>query len=548
MGLGFQLQAKVYIVDSEKELDEAVAKVIPGDTVLLSSGNWNDVKLEFKGNGTTISPIVFAAETAGKTIFTGNSQIEISGHWLVVRDFVFKDGKVAESGSIIAFRNGTSTPAHNCRLTNVSIDNYNPEDKNIDTKYVSLYGTYNRVDHCSFSGKNNSGATFVVWLDETPDHHLIDHNYFGQREALEKNGGETIRIGTSEWESYNSNCVVEYNLFDECDGEIEIISNKSVGNHYRYNTFYHCEGTLTLRHGSDCWVYGNFFFGDERKDCGGIRIIGPGHRVFNNYLENLEGTSYRAAICLANGVPNSPANRYRQVDDARIGYNTIVNCKEPFAIGAGVDDEKSLAPTNSSIENNLIISREEAELITAYDSADGVTWKGIFTNAKNIGITAEGFIQTALPMILDGKIQGLTSDNPAVGGAVSGTFDTLTVDIDGQTRPATAKDAGCNQLSNSPKAIWPLAKEEVGAHYEDPTFSQIIEEPQHHISLGNGRLHVTFENEEERTLSIFSISGEQLTTSRTYGKIFDQAISEFPRFFILEIREQANKYAIKLIQ
>ncbi len=540
--------ADVYRVSSKSEFDTAVAAVLPGDTVLLAAQEWNDVELEFKGEGNEVAPIVFGAETPGETVFIGNSRIEMSGNWLVVRDFVFRNGEVTSEGSIVAFRTNTTTFAHHCRLTNVTIEDYNPENGSLDTKYVSLYGTHNRVDHCSFSGKTNAGATFVVWLDETPDYHLIDHNYFGPRKDLGENGGETIRIGTSDWESYNSNCVVEYNLFEECDGEIEIISNKSVGNHYRYNTFDNCEGTLTLRHGSDCYVYGNFFFGNDQKNCGGIRVIGPGHRVYNNYLENLEGTSYRAAICLMNGVPNSPANRYRQVDDARVGFNTIVNCKEPFAIGAGVSAELSLAPINSFIENNLIVSKEGRDLVNEYSSAGGITWKGNYTDAEDIGISADGFVQTDLPMVLDERMQVPSSQNPCLGAAVSGVFDTLSVDIDGQSRPETAKDVGCNQLSEDPQTIFPLTKEEVGANYEVASSVQLIEMPNYKVFLSKGVLNVSFEKACKRSISLFSVTGKQLFSSQIYTRSFTQSVGQFPRFLILEIRDDNNQYAVKLIQ
>jgi len=541
-------QAEVYLVSSQSQLEAAVANVMPGDTVLLAAQEWNNLELEFKGEGTQSAPIVFGAATPGQTIFAGNSRIEISGNWLVVRDFVFRGGEVTESGSIVSFRTDSKTLAHNCRLTNVSVIDYNPKDKTVDTKYVSLYGTYNRVDHCSFSGKTNSGATFVVWLDETPDYHLIDHNYFGPREDLGVNGGETIRIGTSDWESYSSNCTVEHNLFDQCDGEIEIISNKSVGNHYRYNTFDRCEGTLTLRHGSDCWVYGNYFFGDQEKECGGIRLIGPGHRAFNNYLQDLERTSYRAAICLANGVPNSPANRYRQVDDARIGFNTIVNCKEPFAIGADVDNEKSLAPINSLIENNLVVSREGRELVKDYDSADGVSWKGIYTDVDAIGIAADGFVQTEMPMVLSGRLQVPTSENPAIGAAFLGAFDSLMVDIDGQARPETGKDAGCDQLSNAMKTNFPLVKGDVGANYDVPTYTQTRNVPVHKIMIDNGALIVNFDKKAEHTVSIFSVDEKILSTSKVYAQNFEQSVSHFPHFLIVEIRNPQNRYAVKLIK
>jgi poly(beta-D-mannuronate) lyase len=83
---------------------------------------------------------------------------------------------------------------------------------------------------------------------------------------------------------------VERNLFEECNGETEIISSKSCGNTYRYNTFRKCQGTLTLRHGNRCLVEGNFFFGEGVSSTGGIRVIGEDHRMQNNYLTGLKGT------------------------------------------------------------------------------------------------------------------------------------------------------------------------------------------------------------------------------------------------------------------
>ena len=73
------------------------------------------------------------------------------------------------------------------------------DDKKKDSKWVSLYGSDNRVDHCYFAGKTNLGQTMVVWLDkESPENrHRIDHNHFGPRPPLGENGGESIRVGDS---------------------------------------------------------------------------------------------------------------------------------------------------------------------------------------------------------------------------------------------------------------------------------------------------------------------------------------------------------------
>mgnify|MGYP002384435643 CR=1 FL=1 len=75
--------------------------------------------------------------------------------------------------------------------------------------------------------------------------------------------------------------IVEHNLFERCNGENELISNKSSGNIYRYNTLLDSPGAqLSLRHGNDCIVLGNILRNTE-----GIRILGDRHKVLSNYLE-----------------------------------------------------------------------------------------------------------------------------------------------------------------------------------------------------------------------------------------------------------------------
>ena len=144
------------------------------------------------------------------------------------------------------------------------------------------------MDHCYLAGKTSESPTLQIEADGTPNRHRIDHNHFGPRSPLGRNGGETIRVGYSGQSMNVSATLVEQNLFERCDGELEIISNKSCENIYRGNTFLDCAGMLTLRHGNRCLVEGNFFFARNKKGSGGIRVIGEDHTVINNYIDGVE--------------------------------------------------------------------------------------------------------------------------------------------------------------------------------------------------------------------------------------------------------------------
>ena len=173
-----------------------------------------------------------------------------------------------------------------------------------------------------------------------------------------------------------SRTVVEDNLFEHCNGEIEIVSNKSCENVYRNNTFLECAGALTLRHGNRCEVYGNVFIGNSQKNTGGVRIIGEDHRVFSNRFFDLAGEDARAAICLMNGIVNSPLNGYYQVKRAWITSNTISRCKQDFVIGFS-DEKATLPPVECVITNNIIVaSRDNVKAPSGLVEGVGPAWRG----------------------------------------------------------------------------------------------------------------------------------------------------------------------------
>ncbi|MDC6636593.1 hypothetical protein OEZ81_27000, partial [Leclercia adecarboxylata] len=80
-----------------------------------------------------------------------------------------------------------------------------------------------------------------------------------------------MRIGTSHDSQSDSRTVVENNWFEQCDGEVEIVSNKSGGNIYRGNVFQDSRGSLVLRHGHGNRVERNVFLGHGKAHTGGGR-------------------------------------------------------------------------------------------------------------------------------------------------------------------------------------------------------------------------------------------------------------------------------------
>jgi poly(beta-D-mannuronate) lyase len=367
--------AAEHLASNSTQLAAAIKRAWPGDSIVMADGTWKDAEIVFMAKGSAQKPVSLRARTPGKVVLTGQSRLHIGGSYLVVDGLWFKDGSI-KSGSIIEFRVNPKTHASQCRLTNCAITDYNPPERGLDYKWCSLYGQNNRVDHCYFAGKTHVGTTLVVWVGQQPDRHRIDHNHFGPRPPLGENGGETIRVGTSEVSMNASRTIAEDNLFERCNGEVEVISNKSCENTYRRNTFRECAGTLTLRHGNRCEVYDNVFIGNGKKHTGGVRIIGEDHRVFRNHFLNLAGKDTRAAICMMNGIPNSELHGYWQVKRALVTSNAFVHCAQNFVIGyAGKDG--TLPPVACVITNNVIAGASaEAPPQPAMLKDVGPAWRG----------------------------------------------------------------------------------------------------------------------------------------------------------------------------
>ena len=370
-------------VSSIEEFDEIVASLQPGDKVILANGTWTDVEFRFKAEGLPDKPIELKAEEPGKVIISGQSNLSFSGSHIIVSGLVFKDGFTPTS-EVISFRTSKEDLANNSRVTNTVIDNFsNPERHDSDT-WVAIYGKNNQFDHNSLTGKGNRGVTLAVKMTteaSRENEHLIEYNYFGPRQALGSNGGETLRIGTSHYSREYSNTVVQYNYFDRTGGELEIVSSKSCGNEFRGNVFFESQGTLTMRHGHYTLVENNYFLGNRVPNTGGIRIINENQTVRNNYMYGLTGHRFRGALVIMNGVPNGPINRYDPVVDSSIDNNIVVD-SDHIQLCAGSDAERSASPVGSSMQNNIIMSKTNLNPFTVYDDISGISFEGNVLNEE----------------------------------------------------------------------------------------------------------------------------------------------------------------------
>jgi len=383
----------IYVKDIV-ELNEALAKAAPGDEIVMANGDWKDVEIRFVGYGTEKQPITLKAETAGDVVIKGKSDLKLGGEYLVVNGLYFTDGS-SPSEAVIQFSINQDTVANHSSIINCVIIDYNKPQRNLTDLWVQFKGRHNAFEHCYIAGKSNRGPTIRVDLagnKSIKNYHRITNNYFGPRPPKGGPSAETIQVGNSFTSMAPSYTLVANNFFDRCNGEVEVISSKTNFNEFRNNVFYKSEGSLVTRHGNYCIIDGNYFIGDTASEqIGGVRLIGTGHLVTNNYFYNLKGKVFRSPLAVMNGIPKSPLNRYIQVTDVVVAHNSWINCISPlqFGVGSNVDQKdvlpaseiRSERPIRTIIANNLIYNEKaDKKPIVAHDSLDGIDFKSNLIN------------------------------------------------------------------------------------------------------------------------------------------------------------------------
>ncbi len=418
---------------------------------MLADGAYEIGELTGK-HGTEEEPITVVAANRGEAeINEGQLEIEDSS-------YVTIEGLTWTNSDTLKI-----TSSNNVRLT----QNHFRLTEEESLKWVLIGGAdshHNRIDHNLFEDKHELGNFITIDGSETQQsqHDRIDHNHFRNIGPRAENEMEAIRVGWSEISESDGHTVIEHNLFEECDGDPEIISVKSNENTVRYNTFRASQGTVTQRHGNGGEFYGNFFFGEGKPGTGGIRVYGQDHTIYNNYFEGLTGSGYDAALQLDGGdVDTSGAlSEHFRVYRATVVNNTFVDNVSNIEIGANYD----LAPVDSVIADNVVVG-SEGKLFNELMTPENMTYSGNIawpTGSATVGVTEpSSAIRSVDPgLARDGALYRIGADSPAID-ASSGGHPFVTDDMDGQARTGTP-DTGADERSSTAVTRGPLDASDVG--------------------------------------------------------------------------------------
>ncbi|SHK35298.1 Por secretion system C-terminal sorting domain-containing protein [Reichenbachiella agariperforans] len=479
----------VTTVSDIDELKDIINAASPGDTIQIADGTYDGNGMTINVQGTDIADITVRAESTGGVVFTGDTKFVLrTCAYLTIQGITFTN-----SGTAIKLEG-----SNNIRITR-NIFRLTEESS---TKWVYIGGVWdqptssfshhNRIDHNLFENKvevghyitiDGSGETVQSQFD------VIDHNHFRNNTPRATNEKESIRVGWSEMSESSGFTTVEFNLFEECNGDPEIVSLKSCDNIVRHNTFLKSEGTLSLRHGNRNRVEGNYFLGGgaacsvtaEGIYCtGGIRVYGEDHVIVNNYFEGLKGQKWDAPITLTEGDAesgNGSLSKHFRIERALIAYNTLVNNDYGIEIGFDNNGKYSKPPRDVTMAYNIVTGSTN-DLIYYHNEPDNMVWvnnimqptgTAMLTSDERTFESTEVSVENPFLSYDDETGTWRSTDQTPVALRASTILDELAEDIEGHSRPETST-VGADHYSLESVRYAPLTSEDVGPHSFHPDY------------------------------------------------------------------------------
>ncbi|QEC43938.1 DUF7594 domain-containing protein [Pseudobacter ginsenosidimutans] len=440
--------AATITVSSLSALQTAINNASPGDVIILSNGVYTTTAdITISKQGTASQPItiqaqsILGAEIKGSFGFAVNSPAQ----YVIIKGFKF-----THAASQATMASGTSF----IRWTQNLFQNTGDGD------YLLLNGNDHQVDYNTFQNKTGLGKFIIVrgTGSQIAQRLWVHHNYFSNQPQQSGNGNETIQFGLSGYSMSSTNSIFEYNLFENCAGENELLSVKASRLVIRFNTVRDCPAQLTLRHGNFCEVYGNYFINTP-----GLRIFGDDHKIYSNHYE-----SCSVAINIGNGdgevADGDALTVHDRPDRCFIVYNTLVNNTANYRMDGRTN---GLGATNTTFANNIIQGGGAAATIGGPNT--GAVWSNnIIYQTSGAGAMPSGSYTTVNPLLArdaTGTFH-LQSGSPAIN-AGTGSYSWANKDMDGQSRTGSF-DIGADEVSAATVTAQILSPSMVGPNAGTP--------------------------------------------------------------------------------
>lgn len=449
------------IVRSVEQLRAAAAAASPGQTIVVENGNYSVPAtapvLLSNIHGSRKKPVTIVAQSRGGAIFNGEASFAFDGAtYVTISGFSLKQSTTFEVGA----------SNQHIRLTRNNFEMADIEGLHS----VMIRADDTRVDRNHFHNKSTLGVFLCVEGGERTNmaqrvhifrNHFSDHRFAGA------NGGEPIRLGVSPRALSSGNAIVEFNLFENTNGDPEAISVKCSDNIVRQNTIRNSAGGIVLRHGNRNLIDGNFIVDGSA----GLRIYGNDHVIVNNYIAGIASS----AMVIGKGtardhLPDEDAAARRAndaPDNVQISFNTLID-NDNGIIGETTRPEE---PRNLLISENIITGG--IGLLANVPHSSGFIWAGnlLWGAAVDGDIPTTGFTRVDPQLVAGTDGIARPGYGSPVVNAASRPYPAVRHDINERKRKGTA-DVGAHEVSSRRKNRSPLSVAEVGpnAQWKDSEY------------------------------------------------------------------------------
>ena len=265
----------------------------------------------------------------------GTSTLKLSGNNYSVSNIEFVDGdsNFKPSGFIV------EVSAENLKLINFAMKNVKCGVADLDYICVKTAAKNFQMYNSRLNGKFNNGV--FLRLDFPLNNYLKCCVFENFNKTASANGGEMIRLSTSQFEKNDANCVIDQCYFSKCLGDPEVVSVKCSSNTIK-NCIFENNGSskLVLRHAHKAKISNCYFSGS------GIRVYGTNHVIekiqlcneANILLDNKSGSSYVRATNVTvtdvyfDNVKTPVTNNGKDCTVKNVAKGLVINKKDLLSV------------------------------------------------------------------------------------------------------------------------------------------------------------------------------------------------------------------------
>ncbi len=227
----------------------AIDAAVPGSTIVLTNGEYNEVVSIQERSGEETNPITICADPSAEAVI-----LKAEWYLYTVSDFIISGLTFVETANVALSVVGQSQRNIFKECLFISCG----EESECTFFFGGSGGEFNVIENCQFTrkGEPNNTAVMISQSVDSEDEALDISSNSVVRFSTFENYGTGVILGTADDILEAGNHLVKENLFDTCNEGVRFKVNAS---EVRENIFRNCETGMNQLGGTECEIADNRF-------------------------------------------------------------------------------------------------------------------------------------------------------------------------------------------------------------------------------------------------------------------------------------------------